>query len=375
MDHSKEIEKIKAAAHIVIYGAGTMGRTVCRCLHEAPFDLRPEGIIVRSLNDNPDSIDGIPVVVLSDAVKYKDALVLVALNGRLISEAVSDLTTYGFSDILPVSFDGDLWTEIRYAWLRAHSILPESILYLSDQDEKSGDDESEHDNYGADISIYVIHSIYDRKLSVAPDDMKYEIPIQVGAALTDKRLFSVLDSDGKNNISSKNRQYCELTGIYWAWKNDRSDYIGFSHYRRKFKITESQINRFIKMGVDVVVTCPIINFSTVRMQYGKDHILDDWDELIDVIKEMAPEYYEAALKVQDGIYYYAYNMFIMSRNIFDRYCNFIFLLLEECEKRIGEKVDIYQNRYIGFLGERLLSIFIEKHGELKIAITDKTFLE
>lgn len=36
------------------------------------------------------------------------------------------------------------------------------------------------------------------------------------------------------NISDKNREYCKLTGIYWAWKNydklENPDYIRFIPY-------------------------------------------------------------------------------------------------------------------------------------------------
>ncbi len=375
MDRSIEIEKIESSDHIVIYGAGTMGKAVYSCLHEAPFDLKIEAFIVRSLEGNPDSIDGISVVALSDAGIYGEALVLVALNGKMIPEVVTDLENFGFVDILPVSFDGDLWTDIRYAWIRANHILPKDILFLSDQDEDDSLEASDSDAKRDDLSIYVVHSIYDRELSEESKDKEYEIPIQVGAALTDRHLFPVLDSAGDDSISEKNRQYCELTGIYWAWKNDRSDYIGFSHYRRKFELTDEQIDHFMQAGVDVVITCPIVNFETVRMQYGKDHIIDDWDTLIDVIGKMTPEYYEPALKVQDGTYYYAYNMFIMKRDIFDKYCSFIFPLLAECEIRIGERDDVYQNRYVGFLAERLLSVFLTKHDDLKVAMADKRFYE
>lgn len=375
MDRNKEIEKIKTSDRIVIYGAGTMGKAVYRCLHEAPFDLKIEAFIVRSLEGNPDSIDGISVVALSDAGSYKEALILVALNGKLIPEVMTDLENCGFIDILPVSFDGDLWTDIRYAWIRANDILPKSILYLMDQEDGDDLEISGTAERKADMSIYVVHSIYDRELSEVAVDKKYEIPIQVGAALTNRHLFTTLDSSGEDNISSKNRQYCELTGIYWAWKNDRSDYVGFSHYRRKFELTEEQMDCFIKAGVDVVVTCPIVNFETVRSQYGKDHVIDDWDTLIDVIRKMTPEYYESALKIQDGIYYYAYNMFIMRRDIFDKYCSFIFPLLAECERRIGERDDVYQNRYVGFLAERLLSVFLTKHADIKVAMADKRFYE
>ena len=47
----------------------------------------------------------------------------------------------------------------------------------------------------------------------------YVIPIQAGAALTNQHYCSVTDHTG-NNISVKNHEFCELTALYWIWKND-----------------------------------------------------------------------------------------------------------------------------------------------------------
>ena len=58
------------------------------------------------------------------------------------------------------------------------------------------------------------------------------IPIHVGAEGKEK-LEYVPDNTGEN-ISVKNPYYCELTGLYWAWKNLDAEYIGLVHYRRYF---------------------------------------------------------------------------------------------------------------------------------------------
>ena len=64
-----------------------------------------------------------------------------------------------------------------------------------------------------------------------PKDSVY-LPIQVGAALH-PALGYVPDNTGYN-ISDKNPNYCELTALYWAWKNLECEYIGLCHYRRYF---------------------------------------------------------------------------------------------------------------------------------------------
>ena len=59
-------------------------------------------------------------------------------------------------------------------------------------------------------------------------------PVHVGKALSDAKLGIQPDDEGKN-ISAKNRSYCELTGLYWAWKNLKNvDVVGLCHYRRYF---------------------------------------------------------------------------------------------------------------------------------------------
>ena len=42
-------------------------------------------------------------------------------------------------------------------------------------------------------------------------------PIHVGRALSQNNLDITGDDTGEN-ISEKNSSYCELTGLYWAWK-------------------------------------------------------------------------------------------------------------------------------------------------------------
>ena len=77
------------------------------------------------------------------------------------------------------------------------------------------------------MSIYVVTH---KKYNIPK--MKGYIPIQVGASLHENLGYKV-DSDG-DNISYKNPNYCELTALYYMWKNLDDDIIGLTHYRRYF---------------------------------------------------------------------------------------------------------------------------------------------
>ena len=60
------------------------------------------------------------------------------------------------------------------------------------------------------------------------------LPLEVGADSRDEHFFELKDNTG-NNISNKNPYYCELTGLYWAYKNlNDYDILGLVHYRRYF---------------------------------------------------------------------------------------------------------------------------------------------
>ena len=69
-----------------------------------------------------------------------------------------------------------------------------------------------------------------------PEDDVY-LPIHVGRE--GKADLGYVGDNTGDNISEKNANYCELTGLYWAWKNLKCDYIGLCHYRRYFAHTTS----------------------------------------------------------------------------------------------------------------------------------------
>lgn len=355
------ITKLCRLNEIVIYGAGMMGKALMTCLSDMPYNLPVTCFLVESMENNPKEIFNIPVIDLSHAAQYKGKTVLVALHEKHLSQAMKKLYADGFSDLIPISFDSDEWSYIRGNWYRAHQLKCQ-LAYIDLNEELENE-----------FHVYVVHSIWDKPLKEKAILHNFEIPIQVGASLTDIKMFPIRDNLGEN-ISGKNTQYCELTALYWIWKNDTSKYVGLSHYRRRFEITEKQIEKILRSDIDIIVTVPVLNLESVRQQYCSDHEEKDWNTMIEAIKVLYPEYLDSAEKVQHGIYYYAYNMFIARKKILDGYCEWLFPILFYCETKIGSKSDKYQNRYIGFLAERLLTIYFEHNKQYKLAIVQKKFL-
>ena len=313
-----------------------------------------------SMEGNPSEISGITVKNVMDSDIDRNTLVLVALHEKNIESALKVLALYDYKNIRVVSFDSDEWSHIRGNWFISNGIIDEKLTFSRQL-------------CNFKMNIYVAQSIYDKEMTKSLSYRDYEIPIQVGKALSSERICNITDEIG-NNISEKNRQYCELTALYWIWKNRKADYLGLCHYRRRFDLTPEQIKMIVDDDIEMVVTTPILNLEGVGKRYASDHGEEDWNAMLEVISKMSPDYYEYAIEVQNSNYYFGYNMFIAKYNIFCSYCEWLFKILEECEKRIGQKKDRYQNRYIGFLAERLLLVYIKKN-QIRHMIIDKHFYQ
>lgn len=191
------------------------------------------------------------------------------------------------------------------------------------------------------------------------------VPIQVGAALSNVDLGFLKDNEGnKDNISEKNRKYNELTALYWMWKNkDEADYVGLCHYRRYFvpKVTSQFVMDTLENNKYDVITCrPVAhaqkNIYELSLYIGIDNFLI----MTDSLSRIHPECYE-------DLAYLSYlsnqwtpcNMFISSRKWMNEYCEWLFPVLEDLEKRIPQSAFSRANRAIGYIGEFLLSLYLQ----------------
>ena len=85
--------------------------------------------------------------------------------------------------------------------------------------------------------VFKILVVHHKKDKVYKDDIY--TPIHAGKSLSNLELDMIGDDTGYN-ISEKNPYYCELTALYWAWKNLHDiDYLGLCHYRRYFDFSTS----------------------------------------------------------------------------------------------------------------------------------------
>lgn len=186
-------------------------------------------------------------------------------------------------------------------------------------------------------------------------------PIHVGRAVSKfkNEMTGMIGDDSGDNISEKNPSYCELTATYWAWKNEKNaDYVGLAHYRRYFetKLTNENVED-VMQGYDVMLVKPYLNDIYMRNKLRTVLTMEDETILMLVLKKLYPEYETTFIDYVYGFQDIPCNMFVMRRNIFEKYCDFLFSILFECEKYMRPLPYTNSMRRMGFIGEFLTPIF------------------
>lgn len=203
-----------------------------------------------------------------------------------------------------------------------------------------------------------------------PQDSMY-LPVQVGAA--GKESIGFTRDDSGENISSKNASYCELTGLYWAWKNLEADYIGLAHYRRHFTV-KKQSDKFagVLTGAQAQALCeknPVIvakrrNYiiETNYSHYIHAHRAEGIDALARLIDAEYPQYSAARKALFERTWAHMFNMCIMRRDIFDGYCAWLFEVLGKLESQLDISMwSVSEKRIYGYLSELMLDIYLMTH--------------
>jgi len=222
-----------------------------------------------------------------------------------------------------------------------------------------------------------------KKYQMPKDDIY--LPLHVGAI--NKEDLGYTKDSTKDNISIKNPYYCELTGLYWAYKNLDNDYIGLVHYRRYFtnynKKLKNEDEKF-KHVLSSNEVYELLNKTDVILPKKRNYFIENlydhykhtmYIEPLDITKDIIydkyPKYKEEFDKLKKRKKAHMFNMFIMKKDILDDYCNWLFDILFELEKRVDiNKYDDFHKRFFGRVSELLLDVYINtnniKYEEVKV---------
>ncbi len=219
----------------------------------------------------------------------------------------------------------------------------------------------------------MIYSIAHKEVQFIPPKEKGYMLLHVGTS-DDEDRFEVRDSIG-DNISEKNPSYCELTGMYWIWKNCNDEIKGIVHYRRYFvkhiwskvddkiplkkKILSMDKAKKILNDYDIILgQMWQVEDDSIWEHYVRNHKIKDLQCAKEIIEAKYPEYMPAFDTFMNQNRMYTWNMFIAKKEVFDGLCEWLFDILFEVERKIDiQGYGKYQIRVFGFLAERLVNVY------------------
>ncbi|MDI6552894.1 DUF4422 domain-containing protein [Leuconostoc falkenbergense] len=203
-----------------------------------------------------------------------------------------------------------------------------------------------------------------------PKDKIY-LPVQVGSSLSKARFNGYQADNQGENISAKNPYFNELTAIYWARFNSNADIIGLVHYRRFFGFKKGKNLQNVLDGSQVLsllerndVILPKKRhywIESSESHYRHAHHGSAIDAVRQIINSKYPDYIDVFEKQMSKTTSHMFNMFIMRREEFNAYSDWLFDILFEVESMIQNDVlnwSPYEKRVYGFLSERLLDVWI-----------------
>ncbi len=217
-----------------------------------------------------------------------------------------------------------------------------------------------------------------------PADPLY-VPVQVGAACNVDENGDPVDlgfskDNTGDNISAKNPHFCELTGLYWAWKNLDADWLGLVHYRRYFGLRQpkkgedlydcvlssAQAAKLLQKYRVLVPTRRKYYIETLYSHYAHTHYAEHLDATREIIAAEHPEYLDAFDRVMARRSGYMFNMCVMERALMDDYCSWVFDILfrlEESLKAEEMELSFYQGRFYGRVSEIIFNVWLEHQFE------------
>lgn len=245
---------------------------------------------------------------------------------------------------------------------------------------------------------------------------EYIIPIHAGrdvamenskdGKITNKDLNWLLkntigDNTG-DNISNLNRYFNEMSAVYWCWKNydkiGNPDYIGLMHYRRHFIFSEKNYSKSTLLDKSYIYSYNFIDEKYMKLlderyvgslidkydiicphKYNANNLNDGhyyrnckerfvelsktstkWYEKMDnIVRTSYPEFSDELDYLDKKPNHYLFNMFVMKKELFNKYCSFVFdVLFKLYDEFKNTNTDVWQYRAIAFLSEFLTSIYI-----------------
>ena len=211
------------------------------------------------------------------------------------------------------------------------------------------------------LKNYVICCHKDKDLTNSAPVSVYDCFIQAGAALTDKRICDLNDHDGfEESISDRNARYSEATAMYYISGHIESDYVGIAHYRRRLSIDGAAFEDLAKGNIDIITSHPFPLDKSIEQLYREQHYSADWDLFLSLLQKYDARDFEFDQKVFSESTIHPANLHIFRADHYREFASWAFPILDAFYNDSPPKFDLYQNRDVGFIAERLSHLYVMK---------------
>lgn len=354
---------------VIIYGAQGIALGTYNAIKALHPEIKIECFLVTAKDSNASLLGGIPVRELKEFAEgktdeeKKNTEVLIGTPENVMEAIENNLDEAGLYNHMRI--DSVKWAEMQEkAFIKTGRFMP--LVSYPIYSEKPN------------IEMYKMRHHKDKQLKADYECPKYFISVQVGAAMAGSIIAEYTDNTGEN-ISYKNGNYSELTGLFWIWKNriqkNDNKYYGLAHYRRFLELSEDDQSRLVANNIDVVLPYPMPyepNIEAHHLRYLSD---SEWNAVLQALNELQPEYAQALSVILKKEYLYNYNVILAKGEVLDNYCSWLFPLLFRIEEINNPNGDKEPNRYIGYVGETLETLyFMHNKDKLKIAHAGCRFL-
>ena len=228
-----------------------------------------------------------------------------------------------------------------------------------------------HQRLSGRVRLYVVaHKPFQRPFE---DTDGIYCTIQAGRACHEAMSGCIGDDTG-DNISRLNPFLNECTALYWFWRHSEASYIGLVHYRRYFLGgTETGKPKFLREGevlrlmgsYDLLVSeqnavyYPRAVWQIIQYDIGAALYRKVREEIEQLLEERQPEYTEAFRDVMEGHAFYPFQMFVMRRDVLQRYASWLFSFLPDLVNRVElQTAEGKQQRACGYFAERMLTVWL-----------------
>lgn len=358
---------------LVIYGAQGTALGAYEAIHNLYPVRKIHCFLVTERGANGEFLAGLPVLEVETfarglSVKEKEHIeVLIATPENVMGTIEKKLEANGLN--CHVRLTSSRWAEL----MSYHYVCDKEFMALS---------ALPVGYHRAGMHLFMAKFYKDQPLSGDYHLPEWVTPIQVGAVLCGERVANLLDCDGEH-ISEKNGNYSELTALYWIWKNrlipgscdGQFEYYGLTHYRRILEFSEDDVLRLVDNDVDVVLPYPMPYEPDIQVHHERYLKKEDWNAVLRAVSEIRPEYREPLEHVLKQKYLFNYNIMLAKKHVLADYCNWLFPILERVEELSIPKGTERSDRYIGYVGETLATLyFMINRRTLTITYTGCRFL-